>query len=77
MAATAKEVELLVTVVATLCLNGSCVEKVVTDQATLMQCGGSMALQVIPQWMADNGYLARGYTLQKWGCTIGSRKVTL
>lgn len=68
---------MLITVIATLCLKGVCVEKVVTDQATYGQCGGSMAVQVIPQWMADNGYLARGYTLAKWGCTLGSRKVTL
>jgi hypothetical protein len=68
---------LLVTVVATLCLFGTCKDVVVTDQATLMQCGGSMALQVIPKWMEDNGYSARGYRLTKWGCTIGGRKPVL
>lgn len=61
-------------VTVTLCLaNGACVDKVVTDQATVMQCGGPMALQVIPQWLADNGYLARGYRLAKWGCQRDKR----
>jgi hypothetical protein len=70
---------MLVTVIATLCLvadPSSCIEKTVTDQATLMQCGGAMAAQVLPQWMADNGYLARGYRLAKWGCQIGSKKTS-
>ncbi len=65
---------MLVVVVATLCLNGSCIEKTVTDQATMGQCGGPMALQVIPQWMEDNGYAARGYRLAKWGCVIGGKR---
>jgi hypothetical protein len=65
---------MLVTVIATLCLNGACIERVVTQEATLMQCGGPMAVQVIPQWMADNGYAARGYHLAKWGCVIGGKR---
>lgn len=66
---------MLVIVTATLCLaNGSCVEKTITDQATLMQCSGAFALQAIPQWMADNGYAARGYRLAKWGCVLGQRR---
>jgi hypothetical protein len=67
-----------ITVVATLCLianPSSCVEKIVTDQATMMQCGGAFALQVLPAWMQENGYTARGYRLAKWGCVIGSKAV--
>jgi hypothetical protein len=67
---------MLVTVIVTLCLaSGACTEKVVTDQATLMQCGGAFGEQAISKWMADNGYLARGYRLSKWGCQIGKRAV--
>jgi hypothetical protein len=66
---------MLVVVIATLCLaNGNCIERTVTDQATLMQCGGAFALQALPKWMEENGYTARGYTLAKWGCVIGGRK---
>jgi len=66
---------MLVTVIATLCLNGVlCVDKTVTDQATMMQCGGPMGAQVIPQWMEDQGYAARGYRLAKWSCVIGGRR---
>lgn len=66
---------MLVTVIATLCLNGVCVDKVVTDQATFMQCTGAFAAQVLPHWMEENGYSARGYTLRKWGCAIGGKRV--
>jgi hypothetical protein len=68
---------MLVTVIATLCLAAdpsSCVDKVVTDQATLMECGGAFAAQVLPHWMEENGYTARGYRLAKWGCVVGRRK---
>lgn len=66
---------MLVTLVVTLCLaGGSCIEKVVTDQATLMQCEGATAAQALPTWMAENGYTARGYRLAKWGCMIGTRR---
>ena len=33
-----------------------------------------LAAQVLPQWMEENGYTARGYHLAKWGCVIGGRK---
>lgn len=68
---------MFVAVIVTLCLAGAdpaCIEKTVTDQATLMECGGAFAAQAIPQWMADNGYSARGYRLAKWGCVIGGRR---
>jgi hypothetical protein len=68
---------MLVTVIATLCLAtdpAACVERVVTEQATLMQCGGAFAAQVLPTWMEEQGYLARGYKLAKWGCVIGGRR---
>ena len=66
---------MLVSVIATLCLNAVCVEKTVTDQATLMQCGGGgFAQQAIAQWMDENGYAARGYRLTKWGCAIGGKR---
>lgn len=64
---------MLLTVIVTLCLNGTCIEKTVTDQATLMQCGGGYAQPAIAQWMADQGYTARGYVLRKWGCAIGGK----
>lgn len=67
---------MLVTVIATLCLaNAQCIERVVTNEATLMQCGGAMAVQVLPTWMEEQGYTARGYRLAKWGCVIGGRRV--
>lgn len=66
---------MLVTVVVTLCLaGGQCIERVVTDEATLSQCGGAMALQVLPAWLEAEGYTARGYKLMKWGCVIGGRR---
>lgn len=69
---------MLVTLIATLCLaNAQCIERVVTSEATLMQCTGAMAVQVLPTWMEENGYTARGYHLAKWGCVIGNRKVAI
>ena len=66
---------MLVIVIATLCLaNGDCIERTVTSEATLMQCDGAMAVQVLPQWMEENGYTARGYRLAKWGCVIGGKR---
>jgi hypothetical protein len=68
---------MLVTVTVLLCLISSpdrCIERVVTNEATLMQCGGAMAVQVLPTWMAEQGYTARGYRLAKWGCVIGSKR---
>lgn len=65
---------MLVTVIVTLCLaSGSCVEKVVTDQASFASCMGAYAMQVLPKWMEENGYTARGYRLAKWGCVLGSK----
>lgn len=69
---------MFVTVLVKLCLiadPSACVEKIVTDQATLMECGGSSAAQFLPQWMAENGYTARGYRLASWGCAMGGRRV--
>lgn len=68
---------MFVMVVATLCLvadAGNCVEKVVTDQATLMQCRGPFAAQVLPAWMEAQGYSARGYRLTKWDCVAPDRR---
>jgi hypothetical protein len=68
---------MLVTVTVLLCLISSpetCIERVVTNEATLMQCGGAMAAQVLPTWMEEQGYTARGYRLAKWGCVIGGRR---
>ena len=65
---------MLVTVIATLCLaGGACTDKVVTDQATLPECMGPLAVQAIPQWLENNGYAARGYRLARWRCEIGKR----
>lgn len=57
-----------ITVIATLCLANVCVEETVTDQATQMECRGPFSQQALSKWMSDNGYLARGYRLQKWDC---------
>jgi hypothetical protein len=70
---------MLITVIARLCLIAdptSCIDRTVTDQATAMQCGGAFAAQVLPQWMAEQGYTARGYRLASWGCQIGKRAVS-
>lgn len=66
----------LVTVIATLCLayGGECIDKVVTDQATFEQCNGSFAMQALPQWLADSGYLERGYHLAGWQCMKGGKR---
>jgi len=58
---------MLLTIVVTLCLSGTCIEKIITDQATPQQCGVA-AMQAIPTWMRENGYLDRGYTLDSWSC---------
>jgi hypothetical protein len=65
---------MLVSVIVTLCLANTCIERTVTNEATLMQCGGAFAAQALPAWMEREGYTARGYRLAKWGCVIGSRK---
>jgi hypothetical protein len=67
---------MLVILVATICLHGAaCEERVIDPHATLAQC--QMAIRKIPQWMAENGYdPEKGYTLESWGCTIGSRRKT-
>lgn len=66
---------MLITVIATICLaNGACVDKTVTDQATLTQCSGAFAQQALAGWMEENGYAARGYRLAKWGCVIGGKR---
>jgi hypothetical protein len=57
-----------ITVVATLCLGNVCIEHTVTDQATQMECKGPFSQQALSKWMIDNGWLARGYTLQGWQC---------
>lgn len=75
---------MLVTVVATMCSltdptsvtpgPESCITAVVTDQATMMECEGAFAAQVLPHWMEEQGYTARGYHLVKWGCVIGGTR---
>lgn len=62
---------MLATVIATLCLNGLCVDKTVTTQATMAEC---LLGKSIPGWMETEGYTARGYTLTKWSCDIGGRR---
>lgn len=66
-----------VSVIAMLCLAtdpANCIERTVTDQATMMQCRGPMAAQVLPDWMEKNGYTARGYLLAKWDCVAAGRR---
>ena len=65
-----------VTVIATLCQlaaasHPACVEEVITDDATLMQCGGAFAQQAISKWMSENIHYRTGWRLAKWGCVIG------
>jgi hypothetical protein len=65
----------LITVIATLCtLNGVCIERTVTDQATFAQCSGAFSQQALSGWMEREGYTARGYRLAKWGCVVGGKK---
>jgi hypothetical protein len=67
---------MLVTVIATLCLIVdpiSCIDRVVTEHATLMECEGPFAVQAIPSWMEKEGYFERGYHLAKWECVRGLR----
>jgi hypothetical protein len=67
---------MLVTIIATLCLADdptSCIDRVVTEHATLMQCEGAVAMQAIPLWMEKEGYFERGYHLAKWECVRGLR----
>jgi hypothetical protein len=64
---------MLVTVIATICLNGLCVDKTVTDQATLGECTVT-AQQSLTQWMELEGYTARGYRLARWRCDIGGKR---
>jgi hypothetical protein len=68
---------MLVLVVATLCLvstPATCIERTVTDQASLASCTGAFAQQALSGWMEQEGYTARGYRLAKWGCVVGGRR---
>lgn len=67
-----------VTVIATLCKlaaatppQPACVEEIVTDEATLMQCGGPFAQQAIAKWMGEHPIYRSGWRLAKYGCAIG------
>lgn len=65
---------MLVTVVATFCqlaAPSSCAQELITNEATLMQCGGAFAQQAISKWMAENVHYRTGWRLAKWGCVIG------
>lgn len=65
---------MLVVVVATFCSlaqPASCTQEVITDQATLMECGGAFAQQAISKWMAESIHYRTGWRLSKWGCVIG------
>lgn len=68
---------MLVTVVATLCqiaAPSACIEEIVTDQATLMQCGGAFAQQALAKWMSEHPRYVTGWRLSKWGCAVGYQK---
>lgn len=66
---------MLVTVIATFCSlaqPGVCDRDIrITDQATLMQCGGAFGEQAISKWMAENIKYRTGWRLAKCGCVIG------
>lgn len=69
-----------VTVVATLCriaaatVQPDCVEEVITDEATLMQCGGGLAQAAIADWIGHHPRYVIGWRLAKWGCAIGYQR---
>lgn len=65
---------MLATILATICFHEVCIEKIVTTQATLMECNGATAAQAIPQWLEAQGYTVHGWTLQSWRCEIGGRR---
>lgn len=65
-----------VTVIATLYLADVCTGRLVTEQATQMQCRGPFALQALSRWMDDEGLSARGYTLKRWDCIDNAVKRT-
>jgi len=65
---------MLVVVIATFCQLAHpqvCVDEIITDQATLMQCGGGFAQQAIADWMSHDPRYVTGWRLAKWGCVIG------
>jgi hypothetical protein len=71
---------MLITVTALLCLVSTpsqCIERTVTDQATLASCTGGFAQQALSGWMEQEGYTARGYRLAKWGCVIGGKRTSI
>ena len=64
---------MLSTLIVTLCLaTGQCKEVAVADMP-LDKCFGVTTLQSLPHWLDENGYLARGYKIRKWGCRIGKK----
>lgn len=64
---------MLVVMVLTLCLaDGACVEQRPFDPMPGQVCA-LQAQALAATWMTENGYLARGYRLAKWGCQNGKR----
>jgi hypothetical protein len=61
-----------VLVVAMLCKahGGECFEAVVTDQATMKECSGNVAVQELPRWFALGPYMEMGFHLAGWRCQV-------
>jgi hypothetical protein len=65
---------MLLTAIFTLCLaNGECVDKAPFDPMPERVCV-IQAQALAAHWMTENGYLARGYRLVKWGCQRDKRE---
>lgn len=62
----------LVQVIAMLCkaYGGECTEVIVTDQATMAECSGNVALEALPAWWATSPYMELGYHLAGWRCQV-------
>ena len=66
---------MLITVVATLCqlATSSCVEEIITDQASLQSCAITGQIG-ISKWMAESEKYHSGWNVHGYKCVIGYRK---
>jgi hypothetical protein len=54
-----------------------CVEEIVTDSSiheglTMQSC--LLGEAAVVDWMSKHPIYSKGYTLQKWGCTLGNKR---
>jgi hypothetical protein len=63
---------MFITIIAMLCIGAGSAEicdgKVVTDQATQMECRGPMSQWYMAKWMDESGWSARGYRVKEIRC---------